>query len=112
MYGLLISLFFLYGCSIPRIIYDYPNELDIRVIRTSKKEVNEKCLIGNWDDGTPVKKRYQSAAACWLPNKREIWIRWDQPWAIVHELCHADGQSKEDCSRIDSKGNTNSLPQK
>ena len=97
----LMGILFLSACraGIPAVI-DYPN-LGVTIIRTTHRNVAKVCgrHAITWDDGSLILDK-GLIAGCWLKHKKEIWIRWDAPELLLHELCHAEGKSRRTCDKI------------
>jgi len=70
---------------------------DYSVIKASPRDIVTVCAsAGTWDDGSKIEDPGR-IAGCWVENLREIWIRWDMPEVLLHELCHLDGKEESEC---------------
>ena len=93
------------GCATEPRVYRYET-LGFSVIATDPSTVDRACRgfgITKNDDGKPLASNSR-VAGCFhvLPfDLDELWVSiTDGVWVLLHELCHADGQPKEDCARI------------
>lgn len=69
-----------------------------RVRRSDIVEGRACANTKNWDDGRPVEDRSR-IAACANAAARLMHVRCDQGEKILHEACHLDGKTADECGR-------------
>ncbi|MBI3296667.1 MAG: hypothetical protein HYZ75_00780 [Elusimicrobia bacterium] len=69
-----------------------PPPFDLTVVRGTKDQVRAACATAGTihDDGTTCDGK-DTHPACWKPEPREAWVRWDRAEHLLHELGHAAG---------------------
>lgn len=69
------------------------------VIRAESWEVDQACARVDTrnDEGRNISRRIR---CCFDPQRRQMWVSWEDVDCIPHELCHVDGQPKESCRRM------------
>lgn len=76
-----------------KIAYSTPERVDAHCRRVKK---GQSC---HYDDGTPC-TTFRPIRACYNMRKNFMWVGYGNDSSIPHELCHAEGRSREECDKL------------
>ena len=90
------------GCATTARVYEYPG-LGLRIIAASPAHVNRACRAAGRmeydDDGAHLGANRQ-VNGCWSESGRTMYVNWEKPEVVFHELCHAAGLTRKHCSGV------------
>lgn len=95
-----------------RVDFEYPILLKT-VFIGSREFVTSVCgaTAGRWDDGSDIIDP-SDIGACYSESRQTILLSYDNPEALIHELCHAGGYSSGECSKVHWPSNKAHWPSK
>lgn len=91
------------GCGTWERRVNYPNT-DLVIVTTDEKSMQDHCFRPGQlhDSGIPVTIREQ-IGACYDRAVKQIWLAFNRPGSIIHELCHYFCDKDTDVKECDHK---------
>ena len=87
--SLILFVVIMSGCATQPKVWDYPT-FNLRIVKASPVYIRKVCKP-KFNDMGMIIRTDTKILGCWKSDRREIWIDWEYPEMLLHELCHADG---------------------
>ena len=90
------------GCATAPKTYDYP-AMNLKIVAANPVYVNRACRSAGkleFDDEGVNLAANRQINGCWSEGNRTMYVNWDTPEVVFHELCHVAGRPAKECAGV------------